>query len=105
MFSYTFVSRAEFHIPVMVDEPVLESEHGLSNILYATQFAGYGIDNVRAAARDVLHCFMLFFCVVAGNVACFVDLGAVSAISGVTEIKAPMFDLDSFWGSSRNVCK
>ena len=49
----------------MMDKSVLDSEHGLSNILYPTFGACDGVDEVRASTGYILHCCEVLFSVVA----------------------------------------
>ena len=42
--SHRFFRIADGYVPEMVDKSVLDSDRCLSNILYTTAFAAYGID-------------------------------------------------------------
>ena len=58
---------------------VLQSKEGLSNTLYSTFFAGYGIDQIRASARDFGHAVVSQFGRVGVDFTRFVDEMAISA--------------------------
>ena len=40
------------YVPTVTLEPVHDSVHGLANVLYATEFASYGVNYVGSLAVD-----------------------------------------------------
>ena len=92
--SYTFGFVRDFNISQVVHKPVFDSEQGLTDILYATDFAGDGVNKIRAATQDVFHCVEGFVGVCAGDFTTFVQEWAISAIFSVAEIETPVSAAD-----------
>ena len=62
----------------------------MTNVLYITSFACYGINEIGMPARNVGHAAVFQFGNVARDFPCFVNEGAVSAFSCIAETETTL---------------